>query len=182
MDVLDNGGQRRNSKKIIVHPEYNNEEFFATPDIALIKVDSFTFDDRVKKISIYPKNLNAESNGKVSGWGHTDALRKDHLPNNLFYLDTVIQTNSKCKNIVAQFGHQKYITNNKVCAFKEKGKGFCQGDSGSGLEYSEGNTRYLIGVVSYNLNGCASGLPDVFERVISNVEWIKKVMAENMDY
>lgn len=75
---------------------------------------------------------------------------------------------------------KKFITDNKVCTYNKGGIGFCQGDSGGGLEISEKSKRYLIGVVSYNLDGCANGFPDIFERVYSHIDWIRKTISDNL--
>lgn len=180
MEAFDKNAQKQTSKAFFVHPNFDNENSNGTPDIALIKLENpFTFDDKVNKIAIYPKNLNKVSDGKVSGFGYLEDKDEDDNED-LYCLDVEINTNLGCKNMLGPLENKKDITENKICAFKTVGKGLCSGDGGSGLEITEGKTRYLVGVVSYFIEGCASGYPDVYERVFSHIDWIKKTMGENM--
>lgn len=94
----------------------------------------------------------------------------------MYFLNNNIITNSACKS---RLGNSQYITANKVCTLSGQGKGTCQGDSGGGLQTTENNKRYLVGVVSYGVGSCASGNPDVFEKIYPHIAWIKKVMTEN---
>lgn len=178
--IGDSGGQERTSQKFFMHPNYNNRQFWATPDIALIKVaEPFNFNENLNKISLYPTNLDENRAGKASGWGFLNKA-KTELPNDLFYVDTKILSNAECKNKYRPLHMEAFITQNKACTFKEVGKGFCQGDSGGGLEVTEGSTRYLIGVLSYNANGCANGSPEVFEKAFQHIDWIRKILSDNL--
>jgi len=65
----------------------------------------------------------------------------------------------------------------KLCADKD-GAGSCQGDSGSPIISSD--TKAVVGVVSYGIDGCASSHPDYYARVSTYVDWIESTMAAEM--
>jgi secreted trypsin-like serine protease len=54
---------------------------------------------------------------------------------------------------------------------------FCSGDSGGGLITDIDNEIYLIGLVSFG-GTCKQGLPDVFTKVSSYLDWIEEVMTK----
>ena len=65
------------------------------------------------------------------------------------------------------------IKDHQICTF-EPGKGMCQGDSGGPLVVRNQNGKYtLIGIVSFNYLGCATGIPDVYTKVSLFDEWIE---------
>lgn len=64
-------------------------------------------------------------------------------------------------------GHTKDI----FCTKNEKGTGFCDGDSGSGLIYN--NT--LLGIASSSYD-CSEGTPSMYTRVYSQLNWIHEQM------
>ena len=60
-----------------------------------------------------------------------------------------------------------------ICTF-EPGKDTCQGDSGGPLVVRNQYGKYtLIGLVSFNIEGCANRNPYVLTRVSLFVDWIE---------
>lgn len=68
------------------------------------------------------------------------------------------------------------ITENHLCTYKAISQGFCKGDSGGPLIAER--TGELIGVVSLGMP-CATGIPDVYTRVSSYVNWIKDILKRH---
>jgi secreted trypsin-like serine protease len=72
----------------------------------------------------------------------------------------------------------KIVTNNQLCAGGEMGKDSCNGDSGGPLmKYNFDGTNqfwFVAGVVSYGTIECGTGVPGVYTKVSSYMDWIKE--------
>lgn len=68
------------------------------------------------------------------------------------------------------------ITEKHLCTYKAIAEGFCKGDSGGPLISEQ--TRELIGVVSLGMP-CATGIPDVYTRVSSYIDWIDDTLMSH---
>merc|ERR1712080_158568 len=117
----------------------------------------------------------------VAGWGATSPNGRDPAQI-LKYLDVEVMEGEKCRKVYETRGG--ILTDKQLCAGGEKGKDACVGDSGSGLMRSlqdpvRGFLRYdLIGVVSFGPRLCGTeGVPGVYSRVESFIQWILGVVA-----
>lgn len=120
--VIDNtdteSGQVLKAALHFEHPQYDDKNFARTPDIALIYVDgTFKFNERVKAISLYEKNVGAAS-ALISGWGYNkDGVADEYLR----YLKTKIISMDECEQRV-----NEDLQSNKICIYSGRGKGTCQ--------------------------------------------------------
>ncbi|RZC40994.1 Trypsin domain containing protein, partial [Asbolus verrucosus] len=61
----------------------------------------------------------------------------------------------------------------QVCALAGEGVSPCHGDSGGPLIFN----GTLVGIVSYGVQPCANGYPDVYTRVSYYIDWINENVA-----
>nr|XP_012148108.1 PREDICTED: chymotrypsin-2-like [Megachile rotundata] len=160
-NALDKGGDEYQSEKVIVHPRYSSA--LIRNDIGLIKVDKdIVFGDKVKPIALPNENFSKiDYPATLSGWGTTSY--PGQTPNELYHIELSVIDQKQCLN--ASFR----ITNDNICTLNKRGEGACHGDSGGPLVAD----NEQIGVVSWGIP-CARGRPDVFTRVYSYKDWIKK--------
>ena len=70
------------------------------------------------------------------------------------------------------------LDSTQVCAGGELGKDACSGDSGGGLFIRDtSDTWHLLGIVSYGAKECGNGIPGVYTRVSSFLQWISNTRA-----
>ena len=82
-------------------------------------------------------------------------------------------SNEECQNKLRNRNITAVIKDYMICNF-EPGKGTCQGDSGGPLVVRNQYGKYtLIGLVSFDIGGCASRNPNVLTRVSLFVDWIE---------
>ncbi|XP_026275096.2 brachyurin-like [Frankliniella occidentalis] len=156
------------------HPDYNSQ--FVDNDIGVIQVEKpFIWNENVVPVRLPSYSMALDmmvgKRATISGWGKTSDDIFNEGPPNLLYANLQIADGSIC------FGH--YGTTwipNKICiATKDEGKSTCQGDSGGPLVIKEDDGKWTeIGLTSFgDLEGCAKGLPVVFTRVASFLEFIE---------
>ncbi|XP_044019359.1 serine protease 27-like [Aphidius gifuensis] len=142
---------------------------FIKNDIGLIRLTTdIEYNENVKPIALPTNNFyQVEYSVTLIGWGTTKTWGK--VPDKLQHiqLKTVSQLKCKLKHLFAR--------KTTICTLTKRGEGACHGDSGGPLVAD--NT--LIGIVSYGLP-CARGIPDVFTRVWSYVDWINETMERQL--
>ncbi|XP_026467310.1 chymotrypsin-2-like [Ctenocephalides felis] len=151
-----NGGEGYNVAQIIVHPNWNSNDF--TNDIALIKtVEYIKYTKLVQPIILANNDTSIGQSAVLSGWGSTSD--NGVLSQFLQTLNVFTIYENDCDYLVSNV-HP--ITSNQVCTYMGQGTGACSGDFGGPLV---SNNR-LIGIASWGIN-CAAGNPDVFTKVFS---------------
>ena len=132
----------------------------------------------VKAISLPDPTQNYDNVEAVAtGWGYLST--KGPSPDILQKVTLRTLSNEQCQNSLRDIRNnqkikEQLIKDHMICTF-ELPKGFCQGDSGGPLVVRNQNGKStLIGIVSFNLFGCATGNPDVYTRVSLFNEWIEK--------
>ncbi|CAD1473781.1 unnamed protein product, partial [Heterotrigona itama] len=156
---LDQQGQSYGVSKIVSHKNYNS--LLLVNDVALILVSSnIAFNNLVQPVKLATGSKTYEGSSCVlSGWGTTRV--GGNPPNNLQYINLVIETQAKCKQ-----AHNR-VQNSHICTYTKVGEGACHGDSGGPLVVNS----LQVGIVSFG-QPCAVGKPDVYTRVTSFVSWI----------
>ena len=86
-------------------------------------------------------------------------------------MNTVTITNSECQTRHSAQNINR-ITDSKLCTYTRSGEGTCYGDEGGAL-ISGGQ---LVGVASWQVP-CASGHPDVYERISAHRLWISSIIS-----
>ncbi|XP_070507431.1 serine protease snake-like [Chironomus tepperi] len=165
---------------VIVHPEYKHPIKYH--DLALFELSvPVIFSKGVHPACLYQSNEHPSTYLEVLGYGQisfggpqSNILLKGHL-------NTV--DNDQCNrsyeddSLELPYG----ITQQQLCAWDSDGKrDTCQGDSGGPLQrqnYSERYIKYfqIIGVTSFG-KFCAAGVPGVYIRVFSYLDWIESVV------
>ncbi|XP_069688734.1 brachyurin-like isoform X2 [Periplaneta americana] len=151
----------------ILHEGYEANE--KENDIGLVKI-IVSYNNYISFIRLPSRvdqsNTFAGENVRVSGWGRISD-DDPHLSEMLQYVDLTVITNDECKEAFITIGPDE------LCTSTTGGKSICGSDVGGALVYAE--YGYIqIGIASrYSTVGCESGLPAVFTRVTSYLDWIQ---------
>ncbi|XP_043276806.1 chymotrypsin-1-like isoform X1 [Venturia canescens] len=163
-------GKTHAIKSVNVHPQYSNRSEDAWKnDIAVIALtEEIVFDMFTKPVRLPEENTPGKLRCVASGWGdmsHPKGLR----PLNIRKTPMTTLSNEDCR----LQGNRFNIFETHLCAYETAGVGLCSGDSGGPLVYD----GFVVGIASFVLP-CARGVPDVFTRVYSYVNFIHQVMAQ----
>jgi secreted trypsin-like serine protease len=169
---LDNPGQLSNIKRIIIHPNYNPNNY--DNDIALLELSNPVALNQYCNIIQLPINdpreelLTPGTTVSVSGWGR---MQNGYDAVILNRLEIPLVSDAACIN-----SYGPYCTINMVCAgFKQGGRDACKGDSGGPL-FIEGPNQEstLVGIVSWGW-GCAQpDLYGVYTKVHNYLGWVER--------
>jgi len=162
--TLNAGGVAHISSNVTLHPAYDRVTL--DNDIALVFTATvIAFNVNVQAIPISATIFGGAVSVQISGWG-TNTQGGGQAPNNLQRMTTTTITNDECRS---RFHSQNSarITDRKMCTLTRPAEGTCYGDEGGGLV----SGAQLIGVASWQVP-CATGVPDVFERVAAHRLWI----------
>ncbi|XP_045489811.1 chymotrypsin-1 [Pieris rapae] len=163
---LSSGGDSYEIETIENHPDYDPKTI--KHDISLLKVrGTIKFSDNVQAIELPTSDTGVGEVCTVTGWGDTD--NQNTVPDNLQALDLKTISKEKCNKELAPAREYLPIEDNQLCTFNKAREGICGGDSGGPLV----KDKKQVGIVSWGAP-CAVGVPDVFTRVYSYVDWIKK--------
>lgn len=139
---------------------------FITCSAALVYTATvIAFTVNVQAVPISANIIAGNAAVQISGWG-TNTQGGGQAPNNLQRITTTTLANDECR---ARFHPQNAdrINDKKICTLTRSTEGTCYGDEGGGL--ISGNQ--LIAIVSWQVP-CATGVPDVYERVAPHRLWI----------
>ncbi|XP_037754669.1 serine protease 27-like [Chelonia mydas] len=167
-------------RRIVVHPNYNQNTFFA--DIALVQLtEPVTFTDTIRPIALPGPSTPFPAGEKcwVTGWGRIGWGCDDTLkpPKTLQELQVPLITVPTCRERFGICSH--WIKDDMLCTWSRGDpSGPCQGDSGGPLVCPRNDSFVLTGIVSWGINCTASTppLPGVYVRVPRYVNWIQNVM------
>ncbi|XP_003700979.1 chymotrypsin-1-like [Megachile rotundata] len=159
--LLSSKGETYGVEKIASHKRFSM--ILLINDVALIRVNrKIEFNNLVQPITLATgSNTYEGSNCILSGWGTLKA--GGNLPDNLQYINLLIQSQSKCKQTHIN------VRSTHICTFTKYGEGACNGDSGGPLVVN----GVQVGIVSFG-RPCGIGYPDVYTRVSSFVSWIEE--------
>jgi len=193
---LDRNEVRLEVSEILTHPEYTDPAYSFDQegpkiyrylnDIAVIKVkNSLPCSSGV----IYPVcvpnfgDSHVGTNGLLSGWGRTSwprgkvstTLKKIKLP--IVDKEVCSKVCSVGLNILVRLAVQTcHLAHTQTCAGGFKGRGACQGDSGSALVSRDSDDApwTIVGITSWS-RGCAlEGFPTVFTKISMYLPWISE--------
>ncbi|PWA23970.1 hypothetical protein CCH79_00010927 [Gambusia affinis] len=179
-----------NATAVHVHPEYNNpDNLNFDHDIALIKIkDSVTFQAAIMPLCLPSQGDTYDTGmmGLVSGFGITDkGSQQRFLTNKLKYVHIPVVEQERCSNSLKRIHNSRTpkLTDNMFCAgTPEGGKDSCQGDSGSGFTLQSENGRFwAAGIVSWGVKCGQKGTYGFYTKVANYVDWINKIMQENIE-
>ncbi|KAJ0174988.1 hypothetical protein K1T71_009129 [Dendrolimus kikuchii] len=171
--------------EIIVHPNYKSPKKYY--DIALIKLEKYVvFNNLAQPACLWTKpDLKELGSATVTGWG---VLR----PNSLAFsaelqaAELDVLEDSVCNNLLTKYCNRNWcgFSDHQFCAGKlTGGVDACQGDSGGPLQakiplpdYVSYNIYNVFGVTSFGV-GCAEpGLPGIYTRISSFLDWIEPIV------
>jgi len=164
----DEGGQRRDVVRIILHPDFNLRTL--EHDIALLKISkSFSVGGSIQLVKLPLPGLNILPRTLfVAGWGSPDANDSDAEPKLRGTLVKVIDQR-RCRRLYSHL--DRPITEDMVCA-ADAGRDHCFGDSGAPLVHR----GCSYGIVSF-AHGCADPhFPGVYTRLANYVTWILRIL------
>lgn len=162
--------------KIVMHDDYEKGTFFN--DIALIKLkQAVNFTEFVTPLCLpiadAVKEQDTDNMSFIAvGWGNTEHNNKTIKYGSRYKLHVQLSgvNNTYCGEVYDN------MVPSKLCAGAEAGKDTCQGDSGGSLVANVDGYSYAYGVVSYG-KGCGQGgVPGVYTRVTSFLDWIDEHM------
>ena len=164
-------------KKILIHPNYNNETF--DNDIALLFLDKNPSDFNIK-IMFLPDNrlnkiiYNINKPGIIMGYGVTK-FNTNNQPNQLKY--SLIKILDKKKVNIPP----SYLTPNMIVAGDyndpndpNDNEDTCQGDSGGPLfgNYGYKRSPIIMGITSWGIGCGLDNYPGVYTKVGNYTNWI----------
>nr|AYV99565.1 venom polypeptide [Dolopus genitalis] len=155
-------------ESFIIHEKYDRDVI--ENDIGLILLpQQLELNQYINTVKL-PKASQTDLVGRMavaSGWGKT----ADSEPGSsvLKFVNRKILDNSDCQQF---FG---LILKTQLCMEGRNRKATCQGDSGGPLaiEDSDGS-KVIVGLTSFGGYSCEKGIPVVFTRVSSFLDWINK--------
>jgi trypsin len=127
-----------------------------------------TMTTNVQVIAMNANIIPGATSVQMSGWGNTGTTGGVST-NNLQRITTATITNYECRDRHNTLNANR-IGDSKICTFTRSTQGTCFGDEGGGLIAS----NLLIGVSSWQVP-CATGVPDVYERISSHRVWILSI-------
>lgn len=180
-------------KKIVVHPKYHPD--FHYNDLAMLTISEEILHPLIAHICLPSPRISdmnlTGANSTILGWG--DTAFGGFSTSVLHIVDDVpIVSNEQCKRAYRRISDSKLpngITDDLICAGEEEGgKDACQKDSGGPLMYKAKKNNLphyhpdipwvLVGVVSFGYLCGEPGVPGVYTRVSSHMDWISKAMNE----
>lgn len=157
-----------------MHPDWNRRNI--ENDIALIKIPYTSYSEKIKPVKLASiketDTTYIENNVITSGWGHvSDSSVGISSELDWSYMNVI--KNDLCRSY---FGW--VIKPSNVCIWTYGLASNCRGDSGGPLVLESSMTQ--IGVSSFGSNkGCEKGMPTVFTRVSSYLDWIESQTGTN---
>ncbi|XP_017066721.1 trypsin [Drosophila eugracilis] len=164
----DEGGQRRDVVKVIIHPDFKLQTL--ENDIALLKIGKpFALGGSVQLVKLPLPGLNILPRTLlVAGWGNPEPTDADFEPKLRGTMVEVID-HRRCQRLYAHLNRP--ITDDMVCAAAD-GRDHCYGDSGAPLVHRGSS----YGIVSFAY-GCADPhFPGVYTRLANYVTWVFNVI------
>ena len=185
-------------RSAIVHPDYENTGKILLHDIAILILDTSATGVR-ENPEVSPICLPAPGDDKrllhrwplprpplpagtevmVAGWG-VAPWEHGVTAGRLQEIRVKVTEAGRCKRLYRELGVE--LPDTILCAdIEAEGEAACQGDSGAGLLHRvrsrDQGAWTQVGVVSAGI-GCGAGLPGLYTRVSSYLDWIQEVRRQ----
>ncbi|XP_072938238.1 serine protease snk-like isoform X1 [Epargyreus clarus] len=170
-------------QEIIVHPAYKSPlKYF---DIALMKLAKDVVFDLYMMPACLWRDATVEPGTEVdaTGWGYTSEAVKN-MSAELQVVKIKIIDSIQCDEIIktGRSRNFKGVRSHQICAgVLEGGVDTCQGDSGGPIQIKGPQTcssvfplSTVIGVTSFGFGCARAGMPSVYTRVSSYIDWIEE--------
>lgn len=172
-DDLARVGGRVAVAHVFLHPGYRVIDDEPYDDIALLELEQPVARQHIALVSSVSEPTLAAPGAlvEVSGWGYESESARSKSKT-LLAATVAIVSREDCRKAPE---YRKRITDGMLCAARP-GKDACTYDSGGPLTAAvAGGTKVLVGIVSWG-KGCARpGLPGVYTRVASYLDWIATI-------
>ncbi|XP_054709104.1 proclotting enzyme-like [Uloborus diversus] len=159
--------------RFIIRHEHFNLRTFQNDIAILVLSSSIKFTQNISPICLpfqqFTDDTLAQRNAMTAGWGTISFGGPSS--SKLMEVQLRIWQNPACRRI---FRNDVPITNANLCA-GDGDKDACSGDSGGPLMLTdEANRFYLIGIVSFGKKCGEPGIPGVYVRVSTFLDWIEQ--------
>jgi secreted trypsin-like serine protease len=185
LSVFDEPGSLNSSiNEIIIHPEWNANDFSYHADITIIVLsDSIEFSENIRAVCLPQKSFEkVTGSGFVFGWGQSK-LKHALKPKEI---EIPVQSDAKCFMKYPQIA--EIASSDTFCGgYENQGKGPCLGDSGGGLFFhdftsSSWNVRGIISAsILDNNRNCDLNKYQLYTNVARFIDWIDKIMLNEND-
>lgn len=154
---LNQGGVRRNVRRIIPHERYGNFR----NDVAVLELEqAFQLSSSIATIALRRSTVPGGSTVIISGWGRLS--NGGPLPSVLQYNRATALASRAC-------ALETGFSTGLICIKSPVNNGACNGDSGGPAVYN----NEVVGVANFVVNGCGSSRSDGYAQVSDFVQWIE---------
>uniref|UniRef100_T1J0D6 limulus clotting factor C n=1 Tax=Strigamia maritima TaxID=126957 RepID=T1J0D6_STRMM len=172
--------------KITLHPGFSESVWYN--DIAIIRLrNRVSFGTSIRPICLPPPTARNKkflsTMTTVAGWGRikfdgdlSEQLQEVNLP---------VVPNPQCNDTLLSIRgtrrrYPRGITDTIICAGSDTPKDACEGDSGGPMFIPDRLTQHwlLIGVVSTGFQCAVPGIPAIYTRITSYIDWINQNLNE----
>ncbi|KAG5328502.1 CTR1 protein, partial [Acromyrmex charruanus] len=166
-NLLSENGTVYKAKQAIIHETFDSIRIIN--DIGLLILSTpIEYTKYIQPVSLATTDVAPTGSYCIlSGWGRIKA--GGITPDKLQEIELNVYDQDKCHQ------SQRRVQSSHICTLTRIGEGACHGDSGSPLV----SNGFQIGITSFG-TPCARGRPDVYTRLTSFTEWIKKHIATNL--
>ncbi|XP_067655415.1 chymotrypsin-like serine proteinase [Haliotis asinina] len=173
LSTNENGEQRINVKRVVMHPNYSGNAAGYPNDIALLELNSAaSITSTVKLIDLSPEGASYEDQDVIiSGWGRT--VGGGTLPDKLQQVTMKKISNALCSSMWSSVSGAT-INDQHICILDTVNQkaSACNGDSGGPMIIRNDDSDVLIGVTSWGISTCGGDYPSVYTRVSEYISWI----------
>jgi len=168
------GGVRVDSTALFIHPKWGQTGTDYDFDAALIKLEEPLAVGSAIELASSATEPPVDFQTRVSGWGATS--EGGPSSNQLLFVDVPVVSNETCN---APSSYNGIVSQNMICLGKVAGgQDSCQGDSG-GPAVMMGETKKLVGIVSWGWGCARPNYFGVYTRVSSVKDWVDATIAAN---
>jgi len=161
----ENTGEIIKIKKIIKHPNYDNDPENPLSDIALIQLEKPSSQPILRIAETYNKLDSKDVLATVIGWGLTNVKDKSSISDQLQQTSLPIVSNQVCN---APESYKGDVADSMLCAgLAEGGTDACIGDSGAPLMVNTDIGWQQVGIVSWGESCAQPNFYGVYTRISS---------------